>query len=142
MIVLSIAVGLSVDYIVHITRSFLEQVGTRQERVIKALAELGPPVFHSGFSTFLAIVILAFSKSYIFKSMFWGFFTLIVFGMLHGLVFGPILLSFIGPASLYENESQKEQAEKAIEERVLTSAKRDDIDDSQGESQNVEQGTV
>lgn len=119
VISLAVAVGLSCDQIVHIARAFLEQVGTRRERSIKALEELGPPVFQAGFSTFLAIMMLSIASSYIFKSLFWGFFFLILLSVSHGLVLMPILLSMIGPRGFYDTEEQKEMADLQLEEACV-----------------------
>ena len=44
--------------------------GTRDERVKAALADIGPAVFNGGFSTFLAFVLLAGSKSHVFATFF------------------------------------------------------------------------
>lgn len=117
VITLVLVTGISVDFVVHIARAFLEHVGSKRERAIKALTTMGPPVFYAGFSTFLAIIVLAGARSYIFKVIFWGFFFLIVFAFLHGLILGPILLSLLGPASFYADEQEKMQAEKELEER-------------------------
>lgn len=122
VITLVLCTGISVDFVVHITRAFLEHVGTRRERTIKALAQMGPPVFYAGFSTFLAIVVLVGAKSYIFRVLFFGFFFLIILAFLHGLVLGPVILSLIGPPSLFDTEEQKEAAEKDLEKRFVESA--------------------
>jgi len=61
------------------------------------LIETGPAVLNGGTSTFLAFVALAFSSSYIFKTFFKIFFLVVVFGLYHGLVYLPVLLSLIGP---------------------------------------------
>lgn len=118
VITIVIATGISVDYVVHCARSFLEQVGSRRERAIKALGALGPPVFYAGFSTFLAIIMLAFATSYIFNVIFLGFLALIIVGLLHGLVFAPILLSIMGPPSLFATEEEKEETEMALIESI------------------------
>lgn len=121
VITLVLCTGIAVDFVVHISRSFLEQVGTRSERAVKALAIMGPPVFYAGFSTFLAIVILAGARSYIFQVIFLGFLFLVVMGFIHGLLFTPIILSLFGPGSFYLDEAEKEAAEKSLEERVTRS---------------------
>jgi len=45
-------------------------VGTRDERAKKALVNIGPAVLNGGFSTFLAFVLLANSKSHVFLTFF------------------------------------------------------------------------
>merc|ERR1711871_1023286 len=49
---LVLAIGLAVDYSAHVAHAFLQTPGTRQERVDKALEEMGTPVIHGAFSTF------------------------------------------------------------------------------------------
>lgn len=58
---------------------------------------MGTSVFHGAFSTFLAIVVLSPSKSYIFKSFFRMWFGIIVYGVANGFVLLPVLLSLCGP---------------------------------------------
>ena len=70
-IILVIAIGLTVDYSVHIAHGFMAAQGkSRDDRVIQALYEVGPAVIHGGFSTFLAFALLAASKSYVFLTFF------------------------------------------------------------------------
>jgi len=95
---LVLAIGLSVDYSVHVAHAFLQTPGTKQERVDKALEEMGTAVVHGAFSTFLAVLVLSTSKSYIFRIFFKQFFGICIFGAAHGLVFLPTLLSLVGPA--------------------------------------------
>ncbi len=44
--------------------------GTRHERALKAVEEIGPAVFNGGFTTFLALALLGFSTSQIFLTFF------------------------------------------------------------------------
>ena len=62
--------GLCVDYSAHIAHAFMSTKGTRNERVKHALADIGPAVFNGGFSTFLAFVLLAGSRSHVFATFF------------------------------------------------------------------------
>ena len=48
----------------------MQTPGTRQERVDRALEEMGVPVIHGAISTFLAVVVLSISKSYVFRVFF------------------------------------------------------------------------
>jgi hypothetical protein len=60
---------------------------------------MGPAVFNGGFSTFLAFVLLCTSSSYLFVGFFKVFFLVVIFGLFHGLVLLPTVLSICGPAS-------------------------------------------
>ena len=95
---LVIAIGLCVDYSVHITHRFLHEKGSRNDRVVSTLENIGPAVFNGGFSTFLAFILLAGSRSHVFSSFFKIFFLVVTFGLFHGLVFLPVVLSLIGPS--------------------------------------------
>ncbi|CAL8090383.1 unnamed protein product [Orchesella dallaii] len=95
---LVLAIGLCVDYAAHIGHAFMTSDGTREERAKKALVNIGPAVLNGGFSTFLAFILLANSKSHVFLTFFKIFFLVVVYGLFHGLVFLPVLLSIMGPA--------------------------------------------
>ncbi|CAH3177391.1 unnamed protein product, partial [Porites evermanni] len=69
-ILLLIAVGLSVDYASHVAHTFMIISGTRYDRARATLRDIGPAVWNGGFSTFLAIALLAFSESYPSKTFF------------------------------------------------------------------------
>jgi hypothetical protein len=67
---LIIAIGLCVDYSAHIAHAFLHAKGTRDAKVKTALTDIGPAVLNGGFSTFLAFILLAGSRSHVFQSFF------------------------------------------------------------------------
>ena len=58
---------------------------------------IGPAVFNGGMTTFLALVLLGASTSHVFVTFFKVFVLTVVFGLLHGLVLLPVLLSLFGP---------------------------------------------
>lgn len=101
-IILVLAVGLSVDYASHIAHTFMIISGTRYDRARATMRDIGPAVWNGGFSTFLAVVLLAFSNSYVFKTFFKVFFCVVLYGLFHGMCYLPVLLSSIGP-SAYES---------------------------------------
>lgn len=107
---LILAVGLAVDYSAHICHSFLSAEGTNNERVHKALKEIGPSVLNGGVSTFLAVLPLAFSTSFIFQVFFVMFAYIVIFGLFHGLFFLPVLLSLVGPPSYPRKDKNKEKS--------------------------------
>ena len=97
-----IAIGLCVDYSVHICHAFLTVSGTRKERAAAAMVDMGPAVLNGGVSTLIAFILLAGSDSHVFSVFFRIFLLVIIFGLFHGLILLPVVLSFIGP-SCYDN---------------------------------------
>jgi len=97
VIYLVLAFGLCVDYSAHIGHCFMLKGGTRDERARAALVDIGAPVINGAFSTFLGVVTLAFSSSYVFRALFQQFFTTCLFGVFHGVFLLPVLLSWFGP---------------------------------------------
>ena len=76
----------------------------------KALLAIAPAVLNGGFSTFLAVALLAFSDVYVFVSFFKVFFLVVFFGLYNGLVFLPVILTLIGPKNMkktHQDNSQK-----------------------------------
>lgn len=93
-----LAVGLSVDYSAHVGHCFMVKGGSdRSWRATEALADIGSAVLQGAMSTFLAVVVLLFSTSYVFETLSRQFCVTVVLGVLHGLVLLPVLLSLFGP---------------------------------------------
>ncbi|XP_060605204.1 patched domain-containing protein 3-like isoform X1 [Ruditapes philippinarum] len=102
-VLLILCFGLAVDYSAHIGHSFMTHTGSKNERTRKTLVSMGPAVFSGGFSTFLAFLLLVNSISYGFTLFFRIFTSVVIFGLFHGLVFLPVILSLIGPAPYNTN---------------------------------------
>merc|ERR550525_1946760 len=94
-----LAIGLCVDYAVHIAHAFLTSEGTRQERANSAVRLIGLAVINGGVTTFLALFFCSFSSAHVFITFFKVFCLTVTFGLFHGLVLLPGLLSVLGPAS-------------------------------------------
>ena len=99
---LILALGFAVDYSAHIGHSFLyaQTSGTSRQRTLHALEEIGGSVLNGAISTFLAVLVLAFSGSYVFRVFFKMFFGIVLFGVLNGLVLLPVLLAYFGPGDV------------------------------------------
>ena len=83
---------------------------------------MGSSVFHGGFSTLLAISVLAPSNSYVFEVFFKCWFGIIIFGMSNGFLLLPVILSFIGPTGELLDESHNNDSdEKEYKEVEMTS---------------------
>lgn len=94
------AVGISVEFVSHLTRSFaLSILPTHVERAKEATANMGSAVFAGVAMTNLpGIVVLAFAKAQLIQIFFFRLNLVItLLGLVHGLVFLPVLLSFFGP---------------------------------------------
>lgn len=101
-----LAVGLSVDYSAHIGHCFMVKGGdSKDARATEALADIGSSVLNGAISTFLAVAVLLFSSSYVFKTLAIQFALTVVLGVLHGLVLLPVLLSLFGPRPFGSAES-------------------------------------
>ena len=108
-IFMTISIGLCVDYSAHMAHSFMVEGGTRDDRMKRTLVKVGPAVLNGGISTFLAFVLLSMSKSVIFVTFFNIFFFVVVFGLFHGLLFLPVVLSLVGPRSYVHPEDNRTQ---------------------------------
>jgi len=113
-IALVLAIGLCVDYAAHVAHAFLVAKGNKKERARAAVADVGPAVLHGGVSTLLAFVMLAASDSYLFLSFCKIFTGVSAFGLFHGLVVLPVLLSFVGPESYPEGHDKEEDLEIVV----------------------------
>lgn len=108
---LQLAIGLSVDYAAHVAHTFLhtespedDDDSPRTTRALNAVKHIGAAVAYGAGSTLLSVSMLAFSTSYVFIAFFRIFFLVILFGLWHGLIMLPVILSIIGPPSLRERQ--------------------------------------
>ncbi|KAL7842080.1 hypothetical protein SRHO_G00237690 [Serrasalmus rhombeus] len=95
MINLIISIGFSVDFSAHISYTFVSSTKPSvNEKVVDALSHLGFPILQGALSTIVGVVVLSASVSYIFRTFFTIMSLVILFGLLHGIAFMPVFLTF------------------------------------------------
>jgi Patched family len=97
-IILVMAIGLLVDFIMHVLLRYYEcDKPTREEKVLETLRTMGGSILLGGLSTILGVLPLAFATSQIIGTVFVMFVALVMLGVTHGLILLPVLLSYVGP---------------------------------------------
>ncbi|CAB9518965.1 Pick C1-like protein 1 [Seminavis robusta] len=93
-----IAIGLLVDFLMHILLRYYEATGTtREEKVKETLETMGASMLMGGFTTWLGVIPLSLSSTKIFYTIFVAFMAMVTWGLLISLVLMPVILSMCGP---------------------------------------------
>ena len=124
---LVMAVGLTVDYVIHITHAVADAKPTNLEtddpneiyrqKLTIGMLEMGTSVIKGSFTTFLGVMALIFSKSEAFRIFFLVFAGIIVVAVAHGMLLTPALmgeLRFIYAGIGHEGEDKSAEATSRI----------------------------
>ncbi|CAG0903723.1 unnamed protein product, partial [Darwinula stevensoni] len=114
-----LSVGLAVDYSTHVAHRFMvTHADSKNDRVRITLTSIGPPVFNGGFTTMLSFVFCWFSDSYIFISSLEVMWASVLYGLYHGLIYLPVILSWFGPEAFQEvlHDKSANKSSPAIED--------------------------
>ncbi|KAL1250583.1 hypothetical protein QQF64_018379 [Cirrhinus molitorella] len=109
MINLVICIGFSVDFSAHISYAFVSsEKSSANEKATDAINKLGYPIIQGALSTIAGVVVLAAAESYIFRTFFKIMFLVILFGAVHGILFIPVFLTFLGTCKSHEKNQQNQ----------------------------------
>ncbi|XP_018428643.1 PREDICTED: Niemann-Pick C1-like protein 1 [Nanorana parkeri] len=118
------AIGISVEFVSHLTRSFaMSSKLTKVERAKEATIYMGSAVFAGVAMTNLpGIIVLAFAKAQLIQIFFFRLnLTITLLGLVHGLIFLPVALSYFGPnvsRAVLLMQQEKEERENRLENGV------------------------
>ncbi|XP_041359146.1 protein patched homolog 1-like isoform X2 [Gigantopelta aegis] len=97
-VILIMAVGIGVEFTLHMAVGFITAIGDRNRRMFMSLEHTFAPVVHGAVSTFLGIIMLVGAEfDFVIKYFFNVLAALVVIGLFNGLLLLPVLLAILGP---------------------------------------------
>ncbi len=88
-----LAVGLAIDFTAHICYAYCRTgASSPGARLAQSLQVVGWPILQASLATCLGVLPLAFAPSYMVRTFFKTTFLVVLFGLLHGLVWLPQML--------------------------------------------------
>ena len=93
--------------------------GTKTQRAVNSFISISPAVVHGGVSTFLAVIpIGAFSNSHASITFFRTVSFTVLFGLYHGILFLPVVFTFLGADNADDEEIQMDTNTKSTSEQT------------------------
>jgi predicted RND superfamily exporter protein len=94
MLLITSTIALMVDYILHVLQHYHTQPFSTPplERLKTCVTQIGPPIFMGCLTAWIAIIPMAFAKSFIFRAFFRVFFCVIAYSLGHALLLLPAIL--------------------------------------------------
>nr|XP_046227513.1 patched domain-containing protein 3-like [Scatophagus argus] len=109
MIIFTVCIGFTVDFSAHMSYAFVSSKRTSpDDKAVDALSGLGYPILQGALSTILGVSVLAMSEFHTFRTFFKIFLLVMFLGVLHGLIFIPVILSL---CSSKNNSQQSENSD-------------------------------
>ncbi|KAI3355424.1 hypothetical protein L3Q82_018269 [Scortum barcoo] len=113
MIIFTICIGFTVDFSAHMSYAFVSSKKTSaNDKAVDALSSLGYPIIQGALSTILGVSVLATCEFHTFRTFFKIFFLVMMIGMLHGLVFIPVILTLCCSNNKKDNNDSKDKCLK------------------------------
>lgn len=120
-VIIVMAIGLLVDFLVHILLRYYEtECTTRDKKVKEALRTMGASMFVGGLTTFLGVCPLVLSSTHIFMTVFWAFAAIVVLGFAHGVILLPVVLSLVGPVATHQKQRTADDEAGGIPAKIVT----------------------
>ncbi|KAH8583348.1 niemann-Pick type C2 disease patched like cholesterol transporter of the family [Cryptosporidium sp. chipmunk genotype I] len=118
--VLATAVSFSIEYIVHITHLFLlTKRDSGVERIRDSLLDMGPNVIYAVISTFLGVILLAFSTSESFKVFLWITTIVLCVSATAGIMITPAILSIALDFGNFIRDYYNRKRQQEIDDTIL-----------------------
>jgi hypothetical protein len=107
MLSLLTTVGIGNEFTSHITLSFMAASGSNNLRVEEAIHHMFMPLLGGFISTFVGVVIMAFSPFlFVTKYFFALFMYILVYSLINAMFFLPVLLAVFGPSHDFVNKPE------------------------------------
>jgi len=120
-ILIVMAIGLLVDFLMHILLRYYESSAlSREEKVKETLRTMGSSIILGGITTLLGMCPLVLSTTTVFKTVLIAFFWMVFLGCGVGLILLPVILSFVGPIHLHSNNKNIHKDKELSNQKTTT----------------------